>query len=69
MNIRLGRLIGYDGAATFSGDKTVVQRWLYELSLCAIFSHCHCHVLQLAFVQASNVTPGINLVYTTLMTL
>ena len=33
-NIQLGRLrgIGLDGAASFSGDKTVVQRRLKELS-------------------------------------
>ena len=33
-NIQLGRLIGmgFDGAATFSGDKTGVQRGLKELS-------------------------------------
>ena len=70
-NIQLGRLIGmgFNGAATFSGDKTGVQRWLNELSLCAIFSHCRCHVLQLASVQAANATPGIKHVYTTLMTL
>ena len=52
-NIQLGRLIGmgFDGAATFSGDKTGVQRRLKELSPHALFVHCHCHVLQLASVQ------------------
>ena len=70
-NIQLGRLIGmgFDGAATFSGDKTEVQRRLKELSSHALFVHCHCHVLQLASVQAANATPGIKHVYTTLMTL
>ena len=70
-NIRLGRLIGmgFDGAATFSGDKTGVQRSLKELSPHALFVHCHCHVLQLASVQATNATPGIKHVYTNLMTL
>ena len=70
-NIQLGRLIGmgFDGAATFSGDKTGVQRRLKELSPHALFIHCHCHVLQLASVQAANATPGIKHVYTTLMTL
>ena len=60
-NIQLGRLIGmgFNGAATFSGDKTGVQRRWKELSLCAIFVHCRCHVLQLASVQAANATPGI----------
>ena len=70
-NIQLGRLIGmgFDGAATFSGDKTRVQRRLKELSPHALFVHCHCHVLQLASVQAANATLGIKHVYTTLMTL
>ena len=63
-NLQLERLIGmgYDGAATFSGDKTGVQR-LKELSPHALFVHCH--VLQLASVQAANATPGIKHVYTT----
>ena len=59
-NIQLGRLIGmgFDGAATFSGDKTGVQRRLKELVPHALFVHCHCHILQLAFVQTANVTPA-----------
>ena len=62
--------MGFDGAATFSGDKTGVQRRLKELSPHALFVHCRCHVLQLvASVQAANATPGIKHVYTTLMTL
>ena len=70
-NIQLGRLIGmgFDGAATFSGDKTGVQRRLKELSPPALFVHCHCHVLQLASVQAANATPGIKHVYIILMML
>ena len=61
--------MGFDGAATFSGDKTGVQRRLKEISPHALFAHCRCHVLQLASVQAANATPGINHVDTTLMTL
>ena len=40
-NIQLGRLIGmgFDGAATFSGDISEVQRRLKELSLHALFVH------------------------------
>ena len=70
-NIQLGRLIGmgFDGAATFSDDKTGVQRRLKELSPRALFVHCCCHDLQLASVQAANATLGIKHVYTTLMTL
>ena len=61
--------MGFDGAATFSGDKTGVQRRLKELSPHVLFVHCCCHVLQLASVQAANATPGIKHGYTTLMTL
>ena len=61
--------MGFDGAATFSGNKTGVQRRLKELSSHALLIHCCCHVLQLASVQAANAAPGINHVYTTLMTL
>ena len=70
-NIQLGRLIGmgFDGAATFSGDKTGVQRRLKELSPHALFVHCRCHVLELASVKVNSATPGIKYVYTTLMTL
>ena len=69
--IQLGRHIGmgFDGAATFSGDKTEVQRRLKELSPHAFFVLCRYHVLQLASVQAANATPGIKHVYTTLMML
>ena len=61
--------MGFDGVATFSGDKTGVQRRLKELSPHALFVHCRCHVLQLASLQAANATPGIKQVYTTLMML
>ena len=42
--------MGFDGAATFSGDETRVQRRLKELSPHALFVHSRCHVLQLASV-------------------
>ena len=60
-NIQLGRLIGmgFDGAATFSGDKTGVQRRLKELSPHALFVQS-LKVLQLAFVQGANATPGMS---------
>ena len=35
----------------------------------ALFVHCHCHLLQLACVQAANRTPGIKHIYTTLTNL
>ena len=57
-NILLGRLIGmgFDGPATFSGDKTGLQRRLKELSPHALFVQCLCYVFQLASVQVVNAT-------------
>ena len=51
-NIQLERLIGmrFDGAATFSGDKTGVQRKLKEFSPHTLCVHCCYHALQLASV-------------------
>ena len=67
-NNQFGRLIGmgFYGAATFSGDKIGVHRWLKEHSSHALFGHCYCHVLQLASVQVVNARPGIKHVYRTL---
>ena len=64
-DISLSKLVGmgFDGAATFSGKRNGVQ------SLLKMNVHCHCHLLQLACVQAANHTPGIKHVYTTLTTL
>ena len=68
-NIQLGRLIGigFDGAATFSDDKTGVQRRLKALTsciLCPLLLSC----LELASGQIANAIPGIKHVYTVLMT-
>ena len=40
-----------------------------KLARHALFVHCHCHILQLACVQAANETPGIKHVYVTLTAL
>ena len=61
--------MGFNGAATFSGNRTGVQTRLKEQSPHAIFVHCRCHQLQLACVQAANATAGIKHVYVTLTTL
>lgn len=61
--------MGFDGAATFSGKHNGVQALLNRNSPHSIFVHCHCHLLQLACVQAANSTQGIKHVYTTLTTL
>ena len=50
--------MGFDGDATFSGDKTRLQRRLNELSPHALFVHYRCHGLQVASMQAANATPG-----------
>ncbi len=69
-NLELGEVVGmgFDGAATFSGRKTGVQARLKKHAPHAIFIHCHCHMLQLACVQAANNTAGIH-VYTAPTTL
>ena len=53
--------MGFDGANTFSGKRTGVSH--------ALFVHCHCHLLQLACVQAANCTAVIKHVYVSLMAL
>ena len=53
----------------FSGSRTGVQTRLKKHLPHAIFVHCHCHLLQLACVQAANSTAGIKHVYITLTTL
>ena len=69
--VQISKLIGmgFDGAATFSGKHKGVQTLLKSTSPHSIFVHCHCHLLQLACVQAANNTPGIKHVYSTLTTL
>lgn len=60
-NLQVGRIVGlgFDGAATFSAR-------IKKHTPHALFVHCHCHLLQLACVQAANKTPGIAHVYRTL---
>ena len=70
-NLQVKRMVGmgFDGASTFSGKKTGVQARMKKLAPHALFVHCHCHLLQLACVQAANSTPGIKHVYVTLTAL
>ena len=69
--LQINRIVGmgFDGASTFSGNRSGVQTRLKTLAPHALFVHCHCHVLQLACVQAANSTAGIKHVYVTLMAL
>ena len=61
--------MGFDGASAFSGRKTGVQTRIKKLAPHALFVHCHCHLLQLACVQAANSTKGIKHVYVTFIAL
>ena len=69
-NIQISKLVGmgFDGAATFCVKHDGVQSLLKKNSPHAVFIHCHCHLLQLACVQAANATSGIKHVYVTLTT-
>ena len=51
--------MGFDGANTLSGNRNGVLARVKKLAPHALFVHCHCHLLQLACVQAANETPGI----------
>ena len=44
--------MGIDGASNFSVAKMGVQARIRELAPHALLVHCHCHLLQLAVVQA-----------------
>lgn len=66
--LQVKRIVGM-GASTFSGCKTGVQARVKKLAPHALFVHCHCHLLQLACVQAANSIQGIKHVYVTLTAL
>ena len=70
-NLQVKKIVGmgFDGANAFSGNRTGVQARVKKLAPHALFVHCHCHILQLACVQAANETPGIKHVYVTLTAL
>ena len=70
-NLQVKKIVGmgFDGANTFSGNRTGVQARVKKLAPNALFVHCHCHILQLACVQAANETPGIKHVYVTMTAL
>ena len=70
-NIQISKLVGmgFDGAATFCGKHNGVQSLIKKNSPNVLFVHCHCHLLQIACVQAANATSGIKHVYVTLTNL
>ena len=49
-------VMGFNGAATFSGKKSGVQARMKKHSPHALFVHCHCHQLQPACLHAANGT-------------
>ncbi len=52
--------MGFDGLAHFLERKPGVQARIKKVAPHALYVHCHCHLLQLACVQAANSTEGIN---------
>ena len=56
--------MGLDGPPVFAGKYTGVQSYLTKNAPHALFVHYHCHLLQLACVQAANGTTGTKHVYT-----
>ena len=69
IDIKHTRRMGFDGAATFSGEQTGVQTRLHALSPHSIFIHCRNHMIQLECVQAANRILTIKRVYSNLTTL
>ena len=45
---------GYDGAATFSGNRTGVQARMKVHAAHTLYIYCSCHRLQLASIQATD---------------
>ena len=60
---------GYDGAATFSGSRTGVQRRIRVHAAHALYVHCSCHRLQLASVQAAESVATVKKMFGTMASL
>ena len=50
-DLQVGRImgVGFDGAATFSGKESGFQAQMKNFAPRALFVHCLCHMLQLAY--------------------
>ena len=70
-NLDYRRLVGqgYDGAATFSGSRSGVQRRIRVHSAHAVYIHCACHRLQLASIQAAESVATIKKLFGTMTNL
>ena len=68
MNLDYRKLIdqGYDGAATFAGERNGVQKRMRTLATHSFYIHCACHRLQLASMQAANSVPEIKKMFGTM---
>ena len=60
---------GYDGAATFSGSKSGVQKRMRVHAGHALYIHCSCHRLQLASIQAAESIAPIKKMFGTMESL
>ena len=60
---------GYDGAATFSGSKSGVQKRMRVHAGHALYIHCSCHRLQLASIQAAESVAPIKKMFGTMESL
>ena len=60
---------GYDGAATFLGSKSGVQKRIRVHAPHALYIHCSCHRLQLASIQAAESVDTIKKMFGTMESL
>ena len=60
---------GYDGAATFAGVHTGVQRRIRVHAAHALYIHCSCHKLQLASIQSADSVATIKRIFGTMTNL
>ena len=70
-NLNCRKLLGqgYDGAATFSGCRSGVQRRIRTHAALALYIHCSCHQLQIASIQAANSVLSIKRMFGTMVSL
>ena len=60
---------GYDGAATFSGNRTGVQTRMKVHAAHALYIHCSCRRLQLASIQAADAVGMVRRMFGTMTNL
>ena len=60
---------GYDGAATFSGNRTGVQARMKVHAARALYIHCSCHRLQLASTLAADAVGTVRRMFGTMTNL